>query len=177
MDELLRYATYISRTTVPPTFRRQDVKLPAVAVKQEKGEDGKPLLTNGTSTPPPTDTQGEGVKQEDKDATDESTGMRSMKPENKIWLEQQLPFEPWPAHPLIKQGALGDIQRMVEAGQDPASVLSAEERAEVERLRLEEEEREKEARAEADWRRMSMYGGGGGRRRAPVDDVFNPDDI
>lgn len=35
---------------------------------------------------------------------------------------KQVPFVPWPTEAIIKQGALGRIQAMVETGQDPATV-------------------------------------------------------
>lgn len=89
--------------------------------------------------------------------------------------QQNLPFEPWPSYAVIQGGALADIQRLVESGRDPASVLSAEERAEADRRRQEDEEREMRAEEERR-RRVSIIDPG--RRRETVErpDVFNPDD-
>lgn len=170
VDELLSYAKYISKTTVPPTFRKQDVPLPAV-----KTELARAQIANGIATPASRAQEDEHVPYSNPD----NVSAKAMKNEDKRWLNplEALPFEPWPSHDVIQRGALADIQRMIEAGRDPGEVLTAEEQAEADRRKREEEEREKAAQAERERRRMSMFDTGGVRRRETMGDVFNPDDL
>ena len=103
--------------------------------------------------------------------------MQTLKPEEKAWLDPLagLPFEPWPSLDKINAGALGRIQKMVEDGKDPASILSPEEQAEADRRRAEEEERERLEEQERERRNAHLFDGM--RRRAAHDqsDVFDPD--
>jgi hypothetical protein len=85
-----------------------------------------------------------------------------------------LPFEPWPSHGIIQQGALADIQRMIEDGRDPTSMLSPEEQAEADKRKAEEEESERLEQEERNRRRLSISAAQGNRVRP---DVFNPDDM
>ncbi|EMC95905.1 hypothetical protein BAUCODRAFT_43592, partial [Baudoinia panamericana UAMH 10762] len=110
VDELLEYARFISPTTVPPTFRRQDVALPAVK------PDMDAQMSNGISTPPAVpanDMSSPYIK---------SSALvdQAITETDKAWLNpvQGLPFEPWPSHAIIASGALADIQRMMEQGRD-----------------------------------------------------------
>ena len=164
VDELLAYAKFISKTTVPPTFRKQDV-LPLPI----KSEGGQAPLSNGMASPPP-------ATREQGDARNENVGTRAMDEQSKVWLDplKRLPFEPWPSHEVIQRGALADIQWMIESGRDPTSVLTAEEQAEVDRRKKEDEEKERLAQEEAERRRMSMFDTGALKRR-PTVDVFDPD--
>lgn len=166
VNELLSYAKFISPTTVPPTFRKQDVTLRPIGAEPTDAQ-----ITNGMVTP----------TQEAEDPPyikSENVGVKTLDAGRKAWLDPlaSLPFEPWPSHDVIQQGALADIQRMVESGKDPASVLSAAEQAEADRNKKEEEERERLEQEERERRRMSMFDTG--RRRTTFDqsDVFNPDD-
>lgn len=168
VDEILSFARFISPTTVPPTFRKQDV-----ALKSVKREPSDAQITNGIATPP-------SGAQDEEDAQairSENAGTRALKPEQAAWLDPLagLPFEPWPSVDKIQAGALGDIQRMVEAGKDPASVLSPEEKIEADKRRAEEEEKERLEELEREKRRASMFDVG--RRRTTFDqsDVFDPD--
>ena len=175
VEELLRYAKFISTTTVPPTVPKQEV-----VRKEEEGKKAA-QLTSGMATTPAADTQSQPQEQTGTTATtavvqgeEPSSESKYIPPHLRGWIGQQLRFEPWPEHLTIQRGALGAIQRIVEAGEDPAGVLSAEERAEVERARAEEEERE---RVEAEERERRWRAGGGGRRRETVEEVFDPDEI
>lgn len=103
--------------------------------------------------------------------------MKLLGADNKGWLGQTLHFEPWPEHLTVQRGALGAIQRMVEAGQDPAGVLSAEERAEAEWRKAEEEEQEEREREREGRREGVRRSGAGLARRETVEDVFNPDEM
>lgn len=181
VGELLRYAKFISRTTVPPTLPKLDAVPPPVEVKKE--DEGEAMegvekkAVNGTSTPAaePTaeDQNGTGEKGEEKEK--EPSSYRSINKDTREWLNQMLHFEPWPEHLTIQAGALGDIQRIVEAGGDPGDVLSAEEK--VERRRVEEEEKREREREREEAERRRAGGGGGHRRRETVEDVFNPDEM
>ncbi|KAK5119195.1 hypothetical protein LTR85_007809 [Meristemomyces frigidus] len=169
VDELLSYAKFISPTTVPPTFRRQDVTL-----KPLKAEPTDAQITNGMATPPA------GAQETDNPPyiKSESIGIQILDPKHKDWLDPlaKLPFEPWPSIGRIQGGALAQIQQMVESGRDPASVLSPEEQAEADKKRQEEEERERLEEQERERRRMSMFDTGRRRTTFEQEDVFNPDD-
>ena len=170
VDELLAYAKFISKTTVPPTFRKQEIPAPAI-----KSENTNVQITNGIATPP------SGVQESNGETNGHTAniGTKALNAESKSFLDplQGLPFEPWPSHEVIQRGALADIQRIVESGQDPGSILTAEEQAMVDEKRKEDEERERLAQEEAERRRMSMFDTGQMRRRGTMNDVFNPDDL
>lgn len=154
---------------MPPTLPKVEPK-PASTVAVKREDSTKPAhLTNGTSSPP--------AETADQTVTlrDEPSETKYMTEGQRVWIAQRLPFEAWPEHYTIQAGALGAMQRMVEAGRDPAGVLSKEEQAEVEKKRAEEEERE---RVEMEERERRWNAGGRGRGRERVEEeVFNPDDI
>ena len=166
VDELLAYAKFISRTTVPPTFRKHDIQPVSI-----KSEDGKPQTANGIRTPP-------SGAEESQTVLAENVGLRALNVDAKKFIDplKDLPFEPWPSHDIIQRGALAEIQRMIEAGQDPSSVLTPEEQAEADRRKEENEEVERRAQEDAERRRMSMFDTGAMRRR-PTVEVFDPDNL
>jgi hypothetical protein len=169
VDELLAYAKFISKTTVPPTFRKHDLPLlPA------KSNNAQAQITNGMATPPQAAQDPESTPY----VRSENVGTKAMNEEQKRLLDplNGLPFEPWPSHDVMQRGVLGNIQRMIENGQDPENVLTAEEQAEADRKKGEEEERERKVQEEAERRRMSMFDTGALRRRNTVE-VINPDDF
>ena len=99
-QEVLAYAKRIARFTMPPGMR------PAFAVKEEgegEGEANKPS---------------------------EGRGMESLEDFEKQWLDPWtgVQFTPWPGEEIIKRGALGEIQAMVEKGVDPATAGTGERR-------------------------------------------------
>ena len=169
VDELLAYATFISKTTVPPTFRKHDLPL-----LPTKSDNAQAQITNGMATPPQAAQNPESTPY----VRSENVGTKAMNEEQRRLLDplKGLPFEPWPSHDAMQRGALGNIQRMIENGQDPENVLTAEEQAEADRKKREEEERERQVQEEAERRRMSMFDTGALRRRATVE-VINPDDF
>ncbi|KAK4556209.1 hypothetical protein LTR86_006906 [Recurvomyces mirabilis] len=205
VDDLLAYARYISPTTVPPTFRpRRDAHghmKEGVDEGKEKGggeKDGQ--MRNGVNTPPPpaTATAAAAATQDPPDAEPTATAtatttsphikqstisLQTLTDPEKQWLNPTatLDFTPWPSHILMANGCLASIQRLVESGEDPASVLSAEEQAEVDLKRKEEEEKERLEEEERARRRAVMFdaagsaGGSGRGRREAEDDVFDPD--
>lgn len=169
VDELLRYAKFISKTTVPPTFRKP---IPEVKLPKTSDEQAQAQITNGMATPPPGAQDSENTPY----ARSEIVGMQAMPQQSQDWLDSfnKLPFEPWPSHGIIQQGALADVQRMIEDGRDPTSLLSPEEQAEADRRKAEEEERERLEQEERSRRRLSISAAQGSRNRP---DVFNPDDM
>lgn len=177
VDELLSYAKFISKTTVPPTFRRpvpKDILSSQASAPRLEGDSGT-QITNGMATP------AAGGQDGDMEASQQGTvgvGVSKLSEETKAMLDpiSQLPFVPWPSQDIISIGALAHIQGMLEEGKDPSTVLSQEEqeaedkrKAEaVERERLEEEERLQK-------RRESMMNIGGARHTV-TEDVFDPDE-
>ncbi|KAL8728751.1 MAG: hypothetical protein Q9181_005236 [Wetmoreana brouardii] len=129
--ELLDYARRISPYTVPPTFR-EPVPSSKVVNTTAQGQDDVPAvngvgdavsearevnaLANGGVLPT---NEGDGV------------GVWSLEQADVQWLNplEQIPFVPWPTEEVLKKGALGQIQVMLEQGVDPgageASGLSA----------------------------------------------------
>jgi len=168
VDDVLSFAKFISKTTVPPTFRKPDI--PAKPVKDEPVDT---QMINGIATPP-------GVQESENPPyiKSESLAVKKLNEAEKAWLDPMagLPFEPWPSHDIISAGTLADIQKMLEKGEDPANVLSAEEQAKADCKRKEEEERERAEELERERRRMSMFDTVRRRNTMEQEDVFNPDD-
>ncbi|KAF4548899.1 Mediator of RNA polymerase II transcription subunit 4-like protein [Elsinoe fawcettii] len=193
VDELLSYAKFISKTTVPPT--RTPLPQPDDAPPPASSQDTQP---NGLAPQP--GQAGPHIKTEpatpDPSALPSSaptpapTAPGAPEPQNET-LKRVLPpiekgvFYPWPMHELIAQGGLGTVQAMVERGEDPgAVVLSAEEQAkkdEEERIEKERREEEERRRREEEGRRrreryeaLRAEGGQAGGRE---EDVFDPDEM
>ncbi|OJD32489.1 mediator of rna polymerase ii transcription subunit 4 protein [Diplodia corticola] len=154
--ELLTYAKHIGKFTVPPNFRPPPRKEDAAASAQDKPDEDA-AMANGAAAAPES-------QQADVAAVPEETRtMATLNAEQKAWLAGlgALPWFPWPTEDKIRQGALGQIQTMVEQGKDPTTVLSPEEQekrareaaAEEEEQRQEEERR----RAEAEQRRRDLH--------------------
>lgn len=164
VDELLAYAKFISKTTVPSTFSKRDAhSLPV------KSEETNAQITNGIATPPM-------AAQED--AHMENTGVKAEDTKAKQLgnSAEASQFVAWPSQEVIQRGALADVQRMIDAGRDPAAMLTAEEQAEVDRIHQEEEQRAKALQEEAERRRMSMFDTSA-IRRSTMADVFDPDNL
>lgn len=163
VDELLAYAKFISKTTVPPTSQKKK-DTSSVPIKREETDVH---MTNGITTPPAgiglnTSTQNVDVKTADIQAKADGD-------------EDEPAFIPWPAQDVIQRGALADVQRLIESGRDPGSVLTADEQAQLDEERKAEDERARLAQEEAERRRMSMFDTS--IRRSTTADVFNPDDL
>lgn len=168
VDELLSYAKFISKTTVPPTFRKPLAD--DLAPKAASTDNAKTEISNGIATP------AQPAAQNTQPA--KNVGLTNLNQETKDWLDplSKLEFVPWPSHDVIQAGALADIQRMREAGKDPASVLSAEEQAAEDQRKKKEEEEERRQQEERERRRMSRFGEGGHGQRRRGEDVFDPDE-
>jgi hypothetical protein len=136
-------------------------------------------MSNGMATPPQGDSQeANGTADNPAYVKSENVGIKAMEEKDKAWLvPADLPFEPWPNHDVIMRGALAEIQKMVESGVDPASVLSPEEQAEADRRKGEEEERERKEEEERARRRKEAFEGYGRRQTLAEEVPFNPDDL
>lgn len=171
--DLLSYAKFIAKTSVPPTFRKE-ITSTAIPSESRHAEEQPPPpavtnLTNGIATP----NDGETERQP-------QTNVSKLNEETKAMLApfEDLPFVPWPSQEKINAGALGHAQGLLEAGVDPAGVLSAEEQErEEERRRVAEEERRRDEEEERARRRREGMVLAGTERGAVQTDVFNPDDI
>ena len=179
VQELLSYAKFISKTTVPPTFRRPVPKdLVTSQVEESKTTDSAlgTQIANGIATP------AAGVSDADPEAarkTAEGIAVSTLSDEMKALLDpvSQLPFEPWPSTNIISMGALARIQGMLEEGKDPSKVLSEEEQESLDKRKAEAEQRaqlEEEERLKR--RRESMMALGGSGHNAATEDVFDPDE-
>lgn len=140
-DELLRYARNISKHTVPPTYRE---KLPQDDSDTEKEVSGGIGSSNGIGTP------AENAQKDQADGQGEIENVEKKYdlPEQQVeWLkkqeEQGLTWVPWPHNDRIRYGNLADIQRMLDRGLDPSTVLPPALKEEEDRQRAEEEERQK----------------------------------
>jgi ubiquitin carboxyl-terminal hydrolase 5/13 len=114
-DELLQYATNISRHTVPPTYRE---RVPAADKEKEDDELGSggaptnglntPALAPDTMEPPSEATQGH------KEGEDAAGPTLEITPEEEEWLKKlkasNLPWYPWPSNDKIRAGALHSLQ-------------------------------------------------------------------
>lgn len=164
VDEVLAYAKFIGPTTVPPTRRKHAI--PASKL-EESSQARTPHIANGISTSPP------GTGKAEPDPAD-LVAANTLDERDKAWINAQEHFEPWPSHDVIARGTLANIQKMVERGVDPASILTVEEQAKADRVKKEEEERDRLEQEERERRRAQLFDTG--RRRTVVNDVFNPDD-
>lgn len=123
-DELLEYANRISRYTVPPTFRPPPPTSQIPTLPSSQHPTVSDLSTvNGvsaeqstlpatTESPSNFPNQGEGI------------GIASLEQSEVQWLDPltQIPFVPWPTEEVIRQGALAQVQVMLEQGLDPSDV-------------------------------------------------------
>ena len=170
VDELLRYAKFISKTapTVPrkPVLEAKPPSLPP--------EGGQAHITNGIATPPP-------GAQDDSDPTStraEIVGLNAVPQTGQMYVAPppevgNMGFEPWPSHGQVQLSALADIQKMVEAGRDPGSVLTPEQREAAEKARKEEEER---GRLEEEEKRQKQRASGHGGN-TQNSETFDVDDL
>ncbi|KAK4613709.1 Mediator of RNA polymerase II transcription subunit 4 [Fulvia fulva] len=171
VDELLAYAKFIAPTTVPPTVAKSFVPIP------EDKKDTEAQTTNGIATPPQVISQDVDnpayVKSEGREK-----GIEQMAQADKNWLQPvNFAFDFWPTPDQMKHGALGRIQYMIEQGKDPASVLSAEDQAKVDKERKEREDRERAEEEARERRNREEWGHAAPNRRGTVVEPFNPDDL
>jgi len=176
-DDLLSYAKFIAKTSVPPTFRREK-ELDAAAIPDASTHDASQPATIATQGPNGhvTPTGGGGADAADGDGEQPQTTVSKLNEETKAMLAPfaNLPFVPWPSQEKINAGALGAAQGMLEKGIDPATVLSEEEEVREEERREERRRVEEEERARRRREGMVLPGREAGAVQA---DVFDPDDI
>lgn len=176
VEELLSYAKFISKTTVPPTFRGH-ISTDLLSQPQPAVADVPTTqITNGMATPAH---NGDNTSTTDQSTTTENRAVATLSAETKAMLDplSQLPFVPWPSQEVIRMGALAAIQGMLEDGTDPSTVLSAEEQEAADKRRAEEEERQQAEQEERERRRREDWAARGGNRAAITEDVFDPDEL
>jgi hypothetical protein len=176
VEELLSYAKFISKTTVPPTFRGH-ISADLLSQPQPAVTDASTTqITNGMATPAQ---NGDHTSTADQSTTTENRAVATLSAETKAMLDplSQLPFVPWPSQEVIRMGALAAIQGMLEDGTDPTTVLSAEEQEAADKRRAEEEARLQAEQEERERRRREDWAARGGNRAAVTEDVFDPDEL
>lgn len=119
-EELLAYAKRISKFTVPPShLRRDDTRGKSAAAE----EDARPPNAENDLG---TDAEANGAAGRaaagDKEG-ERGAAVTALPAEETQWLDPDASFEftPWPGEEVIRRGALGRIQAMLETGQDPLS--------------------------------------------------------
>ncbi|KAI4250874.1 MAG: hypothetical protein LQ352_005200 [Teloschistes flavicans] len=121
--ELLDYAKKISPFTVPPTFR-EPTRAPKAAKVTDQKENATPVV-NGVRDAVAEAREASAVANGETTQSKESKGVgeSSLEQADVQWLNplEQIPFVPWPTEEVIKRGALGQIQVMLEQGFDPGS--------------------------------------------------------
>ncbi|KAL8996088.1 MAG: hypothetical protein Q9169_004327 [Polycauliona sp. 2 TL-2023] len=131
--ELLEYAKNISRYTIPPTFR-EPLPQPKATETADKVEGATPAV-NGTgdlvTEAREVNAIANGAEAPNGEAKEKGVGVSSLTPDEVIWLNElaRTDFVPWPNEEVIKRGALGQIQVMLEQGVNPESRGAAEEAA------------------------------------------------
>ena len=124
-DELLQYATNISRYTVPPTYREP---VPAADKDKDKEEEdvaSSGVPTNGLNTPaiaPETTESANDGAQGQKEGEDADATAPEVTAEEEEWLKKlkasNLPWYPWPNNDRIRAGNLYSLQYWREKGKD-----------------------------------------------------------
>lgn len=172
VDEVLSYAKFISKTTVPPTFRGHIPK--DIVSTQQPPEQAQTHITNGMATPAGTGPEGESAHQQT-----EVIGLSTLSQDTKDMLDplSKLPFVPWPSQDIIRMGALADIQGMLEDGKDPSSVLSREDQEAEDKRKAEGEEKLRLEEEESERRIMESYAMRGAGRQQETEEVFDPDEL
>ncbi|KAL8877314.1 MAG: hypothetical protein Q9198_004647 [Flavoplaca austrocitrina] len=131
--ELLEYAKNISRYTAPPTFR-EPLPQPKAAYAAEKVDTARPVVNgvgNAVASVGEESATANGEKLQNEEAKEKGVGVSSLTPDEVLWLNElaRTEFVPWPKEEVIKRGALGQIQVMLEQGVNPASGQAAKETA------------------------------------------------
>ncbi|KAL8775563.1 MAG: hypothetical protein Q9209_000059 [Squamulea sp. 1 TL-2023] len=129
--ELLDYAKKISRYTVPPTFREP---LPEAKIADTADQvKSTTLVANGTgdavAEAREVNAAANGEQPQSGEGKEKGVGVSSLTLDEVKWLNElaRTAFVPWPSEQVIKSGALGQIQIMLEQGIDPEARGAAEE--------------------------------------------------
>ncbi|KAI4190213.1 MAG: hypothetical protein L6R41_000959 [Letrouitia leprolyta] len=141
--ELLDYASRISRYTIPPTFREPPP--PTKPADPANAIDNVTPLVNGASDAVTEAREVNAIANGEvpQRGNEKGIGVSSLEQQEVNWLNPmaQIPFTPWPTEDVIKRGALGQIQVMLEQGVDPVSGDPTKEGASVEERQEENNER------------------------------------
>ncbi|KAI1645967.1 uncharacterized protein F4817DRAFT_317346 [Daldinia loculata] len=195
-DELLAYASRISKTTIPPAGAAN-----GLSTEPKTENSGGPGIETAATTPAggtPANTNGA----QQQDLTSQSQQLATTGSGDAVATQEELPwklnpfsdveFVPWPSEESVRKGALVTLAFLSEKGIDPENYDPEEEKARKEREkeeqqaaeereRQEREERERRAREEQArlraerekeqreaWRRASVTGGAGPSQSSPV---------
>lgn len=172
-SDVLKYGKFISKTTVPPTFRGNAPK-DILNFMQPTVDPSLTQITNGMATPAGAGPDGEGSQH-----PAEGLGVSTLSQDAKDMLDplSKLPFVPWPSQDIIRMGALAHIQGMLETGTDPSTVLSKEEQEAADKQEADEKERLRQEEEERDRRRRESYVMRGPGRQENPEAVFDPDEL
>ncbi|KAL9582693.1 MAG: hypothetical protein Q9203_005387 [Teloschistes exilis] len=121
--ELLDYAKKISPFTVPPMFREPTGQQKAAKATDQK-ENATPLVNGiGDAVAEAREVNAIANGEIPQSKEGKGVGESSLEHADVQWLNplEQIPFVPWPTEEVIKRGALGQIQVMLEQGFDPGS--------------------------------------------------------
>ncbi|KAI4133714.1 MAG: hypothetical protein LQ338_000043 [Usnochroma carphineum] len=125
--ELLDYATRISRYTIPPTSREPPPPPKQVAVADTNANIVADAATpvNGIGDAVTEAREANAIANGEITGSGEGKGVgeKSLEQNEVQWLNPlaQIPFTPWPTEDVMKRGALGQIQVMLEQGVDPGA--------------------------------------------------------
>lgn len=144
-DQLLQYATNISKHTIPPTYReRVPASAPVIAPEKEEDATQSAAPTNGVSTPAVVSSEPAQVATAAADGQQDAEPGSSTTPviteEEAEWLkklnESQFTWYPWPSNDKIRQGNLHKIQAFREQNfnLDTFSIPAHEEEKKIKRL-------------------------------------------
>lgn len=174
VEDLLSYAKFISKTTVPPTFRGHIAKDILSSSHQPIEQSQTTQIANGMATPAGAAPDGVLPQQQGN-----GIGLTTLNEEKKDMLDplSKLPFYPWPSPDIIRMGALSSVQLMLEDGVDPTTVLSKEEQEAEDKRKAEEEERLRKEEEELERRRRESYAARGAGRHQESEAVFDPDEL
>ncbi|KAF2402181.1 hypothetical protein EJ06DRAFT_528311 [Trichodelitschia bisporula] len=122
-DELLEYASRISKFTVPPAWKPKEVSAVTPGAVPPASAVTSVPATNGAGVTPtvPTPMEVDGVAAQARpDEERRGVAWANLPADQKEWLEQmkRVPFVPWPSDDVIRSGGLAEIHRLVEQGHD-----------------------------------------------------------
>ncbi|KAI4157076.1 MAG: hypothetical protein L6R39_000790 [Caloplaca ligustica] len=127
--ELLDYARRISRYTVPPTSR-DPLALSKPVTDGANATTDTAATVNGIADAVTEAREANAVANGEvtQGGKGGGVGEKSLEPADVQWLnpQAQIPFTPWPTEDVIKRGALGQIQLMLEQGVDLGAGEAAE---------------------------------------------------
>ncbi|KAL6707573.1 hypothetical protein ACN47E_003922 [Coniothyrium glycines] len=122
VEELLQNASYISKHTVPPTYRE---RVPDAVQDQDNDKDdagSSAVPTNGVNTPARAPDPTEVAKDTIDGQKDGEPAVAEITAEEEEWLrklrESQFPWYPWPSNDKIRMGNLQKLMYHREKGDD-----------------------------------------------------------